>query len=89
MALHLVEIARHITPGKHCALLLDQAGEHISERLVKPANIIIVPLPPKCLELNPVENVWQFIRKNWLSNHTGITSSTPILEMALNSTRLR
>jgi transposase len=28
----------------------------------------LVPLPPKCPELNPVENVWQFIRDNWLSN---------------------
>ena len=33
-----------------------------------PDNITIVPLPPKCPELNPQENVWQFIRDNWLSN---------------------
>ena len=33
-----------------------------------PHNITIVPLPPKCPELNPQENVWQFIRDNWLSN---------------------
>ena len=25
-------------------------------------------LPPRCPELNPVENVWQFMRDNWLSN---------------------
>ena len=28
----------------------------------------IVPLPAKCPELNPVENIWQFMRDNWLSN---------------------
>jgi putative transposase len=33
-----------------------------------PPNITIIALPPKCLELNPVENVWQFMRDNWLSN---------------------
>ena len=33
-----------------------------------PKNITILPLPPKCPELNPVENVWQFMRDNWLSN---------------------
>jgi transposase len=33
-----------------------------------PATITLMPLPPKCPELNPVENVWQFIRENWLSN---------------------
>ena len=68
MGLHLAEISTRVTPGKHCALLLDQAGWHISERLAVPSNITIVPLPPKCPELNPVENVWQFMRDNWLSN---------------------
>ena len=32
-----------------------------------PDNITILPLPPNP-ELNPVENVWQFLRDNWLSN---------------------
>ncbi len=26
----------------------------------------IVALPPKCPELNPVENIWQFMRENWI-----------------------
>ena len=25
-------------------------------------------LPPRAPELNPVENIWQFMRDNWLSN---------------------
>src|SRR5262249_12413252 len=49
-------------------LLVDQAGWHMSTRLGVPANITIIALPPKCPELNPVENVWQFMRDNWLSN---------------------
>jgi hypothetical protein len=32
-------------------------------------NITPPPLPPRCPELNPVENVWQFRRDNWLPNH--------------------
>ena len=40
----------------------------VSARLAVPANITIVPLPAKCPELNPQENVWQFMRDNWLSN---------------------
>jgi hypothetical protein len=32
----------------------------MSTRLIVPANITIIPLPPKCPELNPVENVCQF-----------------------------
>ncbi len=68
MTLHLVEISAAIAPGAHAVLLLDQAGWHGSRALVIPPNITLMPLPPKCPELNPVENVWQFMRDNWLSN---------------------
>jgi transposase len=36
--------------------------------LAIPANITQMPLPAKCPELNPVEDVSPFIRYNWLSN---------------------
>ena len=65
MNLHLAEIATQVAPGAIAALLLDQAGWHMSSKLVVPANIVIVPLPPKCPEFNPTENVWQFMRDNW------------------------
>ena len=68
MNLHLVEIAATVAPGAHAVLLVDQAGWHLSTGLVVPPNITIMTLPPKCPELNPVENVWQFLRDNWLSN---------------------
>jgi len=68
MTLHLAEISAAIAPGAHAVLLLDQAGWHLSAGLVIPANITLLPLPAKCPELNPVENVWQFMRDNWLSN---------------------
>ena len=57
MNLHLAEIAQAIAPGDHAVLLVDQAGWHLSHQLVIPPNITIVPLPPKCPELNPVENI--------------------------------
>jgi transposase len=68
MNLHLAEIAAAVAPGAHAALILDQAGWHLSEKLVVPPNITLVALPPKCPELNPIENVWQYLRQNWLSN---------------------
>jgi transposase len=69
MNLHLAEIAQAVATNGHAVLLMDQAGWHTTEKLVVPDNISIVPLPAKCPELNPVENVWQFMRDNWLSNH--------------------
>ena len=68
MTLHLAEISHAVAPGAHAVVLLDQAGWHLSKRLVIPANITLMPLPAKAPELNPVQNVWQFLRENWLSN---------------------
>src|SRR5215203_4990809 len=68
MQLHLNEIATKVTPGAHAMLLLDQAGWHGAAILTIPNNISLVPLPPRAPELNGQENIWQFMRQNWLSN---------------------
>jgi len=68
MNLHLAAIAAAVAQGAHAVLLLDQAGWHMSDKVAVPPNITLVPLPPKCPELNSMENVWQFMRDNWLSN---------------------
>jgi len=67
-ACRMAEIARMVEPGRHAVLLLDQAGWHLSAALEVPANITLLPLPAKSPELNVMENVWQFMRDNWLSN---------------------
>jgi transposase len=79
MTLHLAEISAAVSPGAHAVLLLDQAGWHGSRDLVVPDNITLLPLPPRSPELNPVENVWQFMRDNWLSNRVFV-SYTDILD---------
>ena len=68
MQLHLDEIAKDVAPGRHAILMLDKAGWHTSSKLDVPENLTLLPLPAKCPELNPVENVWEFMRDNWLSN---------------------
>jgi hypothetical protein len=79
MALHLVEISRAVASGAHAVVLLDQAGWHTSRKLSVPDNLTLVPLPAKSPEMNPSENVWQFMRDNWLSNHV-FTSHRDILD---------
>jgi transposase len=68
MSLHLKAISRVVASGSHAVVVMDQAGWHMTGKLDVPSNITIIALPAKCPELNPVENVWQFIRDNWLSN---------------------
>jgi hypothetical protein len=68
MQLHLNEIARTVARGAHAVLLLDRAGWHTTGNLVAPKNMTLIFLPSRAPELNPVENVWQYLRQNWLSN---------------------
>jgi DDE superfamily endonuclease len=66
MNLHLLEIAKAIAPG-----LTPRSWSTRLAGTCRPASlcpITIIPLPSKCPELNPLENIWQFMRDNWLSN---------------------
>lgn len=65
---HLIEMSRNVDYNANAILIMDQAGCHISNNLLVPENITILLLPPKSPELNPVENIWQFMRENWPSN---------------------
>ena len=67
MNLHLREIGRAVAPGAHAILVLDGAGWHTSHVLEQPDNITLLCLPPYSPELNPVENVWEYLRKNNLA----------------------
>jgi transposase len=68
MQLHLDEISKHVARKAHGAVLMDRAGWHATGKLQVPENLTIILLPSKSPELNPVENVWQYLRANWLSN---------------------
>lgn len=68
MAQHLEEISATVAPGFHAVRLLDRAGWHTTKRRLVPGNITLLPVPARSPELNPVENLWQFMRENWLGN---------------------
>ena len=58
-----------MTPGAHALLTVDGAGWHrTGDKLRVPDNITVLHLPPYSPELNPVENVWAYLRSNKLSN---------------------
>ena len=64
---HLAEIAKTVVPGAHAVIVLDGAGWHGSKALCTPDNITLLPLPPYAPELNPIENVWAYLRANKLA----------------------
>jgi transposase len=56
-----------VARGAHAALILDGAGWHRTGGEPRvPDNITLVPLPPYAPELNPMENVWEYLRANKL-----------------------
>ena len=81
---HLDEIAHLVHPKAHALVILDQAAWHTTEKLRLPDNLSLLALPPKSPELNPVENVWQFLRQNKLSNRI-FDSYEAIVTVACNA----
>jgi transposase len=49
-------------------LIWDGAGYHTSKRLEVPANVSLIQLPPYSPELNPIENLWHYLRSHYWSN---------------------
>ncbi|MBW8727321.1 MAG: IS630 family transposase [Inquilinus limosus] len=67
LSLHLAEIAGQVASGAHAILVLDGAGWHTADNLDVPDNVTLLHLPPYAPELNPVENVWQYLHQNKLA----------------------
>jgi len=68
MEKHLEEISKNVPSGRHAVVIIDQASWHMAGNLKKPENISLLPLPPYSPELNPCEQIWQFLRDRYLSN---------------------
>ena len=64
----LREFSAALAPGVQAVLIWDGAGYHTSPRLVVPANVSLIQLPPYSPELNPIENLWHYLRSHYWSN---------------------
>jgi transposase len=68
MTIHLAEIGKQVAAGAQAVLVCDGAGWHqTGQRLTVPGNVTLLRLPPYSPELNPIENVWEYLRGNKLS----------------------
>jgi transposase len=57
-----------IPAGTHVLLVWDGAGYHVAKALRVPANLTVLRLPPYSPELNPVEQLWLYLRGRYWSN---------------------
>ena len=66
--LFLAQMSRELPAGVHAVLIWDGAGFHTSGDVEVPSNISVIRLPPYSPELNPVENLWHYLRAHHWSN---------------------
>lgn len=66
--LFLEPFSRELPAGVHAVLIWDGAGFHTGRDLVVPGNVSLIRLPPYSPELNPVENLWHYLRSHHWSN---------------------
>ena len=84
MELFLNETSKQIPIGRHAVLILDKASWHTTEKLKLPENISLLFLPPYSPELNPIEQVWHFLKQHFLSNRV-FKNLDDILESCCNA----
>ena len=65
---YIDKLSKHVKVGRQIALVIDNARWHTSKQLKVPENITLIPLPPYSPELNPMEQVLQWMKHNHLSN---------------------
>jgi hypothetical protein len=63
-------------------LFVDGAGNHCSDELEIPANIILHLLPPYSPELNPQKNIWDEIREKIFRNYALKSMSVSSMRLA-------
>ena len=64
------QFCKETDPNVHVVMVWDRAGFHTSKDLKVPENITIVPLPAYAPELNPIENLWHYLRSHYWANRS-------------------
>lgn len=64
----LTQFSRTIPADQHAVILWDGAGFHASKQLRVPDNVTVVTLPAYSPELNPIENLWHYLKSHYWSN---------------------
>lgn len=64
----LIGLSKTLAEDEHAVMIWDGAGFHRSGKLKMPANITPVELPAYSPELNPIENLWHYLKSHHWSN---------------------
>jgi len=64
----LEQFSRTLAEDEHAVMVWEGAGFHRAKHLKVPANVTLVQLPPYSPELNPIENLWHFLKSHHWAN---------------------
>lgn len=64
----LAQFSATIPEGEQAVMIWDGAGFHTAHALQVPENVTLVQLPPYSPELNPIENLWHYLKSHFWSN---------------------
>lgn len=64
----LEQFSTTIPADEQAVMIWDGAGFHTAQALRLPANVTLVQLPPYSPELNPIENLWHYLKSHFWSN---------------------
>ena len=70
MKSHLALISVATEPGRHAVIIMDGASWHQEYLTQYFPNLSIIHIPPYSPELNPIEQVWSWLRQNEMSNRS-------------------
>ena len=68
MSSHLALISKATESERHAVVLMDGASWHQEYLDNDFPNLTIIHIPPYSPELNPIEQVWSWMRKNEIAN---------------------
>jgi transposase len=64
----LDQFSTNLPADEHAVLIWDGAGFHTSKGLRVPQNVTLLQLPAYSPELNPIENLWHYLKSHFWSN---------------------
>ncbi|EOB4963803.1 TPA: hypothetical protein I7203_14945 [Vibrio vulnificus] len=70
MVEHLKQLSAVTEKGRHAVVIMDGAGWHTNDIAEPFDNVSIIKLPPYSPELNPIEQMWSWLRQHYLANQS-------------------
>ena len=83
-------------PDQFIVMVVDGASSHRSKELEIPKNVSFIRLPPYSPELNPAEQIWNILRRDYFANRVfdaldaaTVQAESGLAEMAANKLAIR